>query len=267
MVSHCAFCQRELIGDEVCDCQEPVITPTSGSGGNGGGTTGGATGTGNGNVVGIYSDTEDKTTGDNSEGYTVQDILNWARGRSKTLRDIIDKLEKEGRIHVVSGDSTCHYNPKTKEIILPEDVSYSVESVTHEIIHYLQDENGMLNIDSCGSDNEYQAYVLNFIYNKACKEQVVKPRSNCIVSDWDDLEDMIEREVKRKGKGFTYTTIFINWLNKMNHADLSESFRDYYREVDSQNSTTERQVYYLHHDSKYDWQWEVMLNKLGFKKK
>ena len=278
MVSHCAFCQRELIGDEVCDCQEPVITPTSGSGGNGGGTTGGATGTGNGNVVGIYSDTEDKTTGDNSEGYTVQDILNWARGRSKTLRHIIDKLEKEGRIKVVSGDSTCHYNSQTKEIILPEDVSYSVESVTHEIIHYLQDENGMLNIDSCGSDNEYQAYVINYIldraYNKSFAADGNAPEPQGVESTkaWDNFKINLDSELSFQQGGYTYTQKFIDDLNKLNHVSLSETFRSYYEAIDenrlakgADKKTNEN--YYKHYKKDYNYNWEELFDKLGFTKK
>lgn len=267
---HCPFCQRELAEDEVCDCQGPIITPNSG-GGSGGGTTGGATGTGNGNVVGMYSDTEDKTSGDNSGGYTVQDILDWARGRSKTLRDIIDKLEKEGRIKVVSGNSTCHYNPQTKVIILPEDVSYSVESVTHEIIHYLQDENGMLNIDSCGSDNEYQAYVLNRIFNKAYGEDAVDPRGIEDSTQWDVFIQRIKQYTKKKSDYVLYDKRLIVELEALNHKGFSESFRNYYKDLDDcyevQGLNRKHRVYYENHDSNYKWNWEKILNDMGFIKR
>ena len=59
-------------------------------------------------------DTPDTTS---NRQYTPEQELEFAKQISKTIRKLIEKLEKEGRIKYSDKDINCHYNPKTPDFV------------------------------------------------------------------------------------------------------------------------------------------------------
>ena len=211
---------------------------------------------GSSNNQGVYDDVED-----NSQfKWTLEDILKNVMARNDSFRKIVEKLQKEGRIKQDSPDDNCHYYPEDHCLHVPADGNFSVDNIIHEIIHYIQEENGMLNYDLCSADNEYQAYVLNYIINRAYGDIISAPAGTRDCQEWRDFVDLIPQGISVNDGECTYTEDFIDALQSLNHGALSQSFRSHWEWQKKEN-------YYKNHDPNYKYNWEKMFNDFGFKKK
>lgn len=204
-------------------------------------------------------DTPDTTS---NRQYTPEQELEFAKQISKTIRKLIEKLEKEGRIKYSDKDINCHYNPKTGCLILPANSDFTEGAVVHELIHYIQDLLHILNYDICGSDNEYQAYVVNYIFMTTFWNIKSTAPQGVYGESWELFLDAVDMHCKIINGEFTYDQAFIDILKGLNHAQLSEMFRDYWRLM--YDGTNNNSVYYDAHDDNYNWNWEAILKMLGF---
>ena len=218
---------------------------------------------------GVFDDVEDSS----SNPWSTENILERTGSRNNKMKAIIDSLSSWGRIKVDSLIENCQYNQEDSSIHVPADGGFGEESVIHEAIHYVQDENGMLDHDRCSADNEYQAYVLNFIFNRTYNkfEEITQPQGAKDTEKWNAFIKLIGTETNNNNGKFTYTNNFINALNSLDHKSLSSSFRSYYKALDdereSQGLKRKHENYYKNYDSNYNYNWEKMLNDLGFTKK
>lgn len=213
----------------------------------------------------LFDDVADTPEPPSDSGYTAEQELEFARQLSKTIRKLIEKLEKEGKIKFSDKDVNCHYNPKTGCLILPANSDFTPGGVVHELIHYIQDQLGVLNYDICGSDNEYEAYVVNYIFMTAIGEVDYTASGLKGHSIWDVFTDLVVNCCKYTDGVATYTPDFLSALNNLNHVELSEYFRNYWENIDNNNGSDSRSLYYKYHDSNYCWNWRDILNFLGFK--
>lgn len=231
----------------------------SGSSGSSSGSSGSSSsnsGSSSSSSSGVYDDVED-----NSQfKWTLEDILKHVMALNDSFRKIVEKLQKEGRIKQDSPDNNCHYYSEDHSLHVPADGNFSVENIIHEIIHYIQEENGMLNYDLCSADNEYQAYVLNYIINRAYGNIISAPSGTRDCQEWRDFVDLIPQGISVNDGECTYTEEFIDALQSLNHGALSQSFRYYWEWQKKEN-------YYKNHDPNYKYNWEKMFNDLGVKKK
>lgn len=209
-------------------------------------------------------------TNENSNQYTYESykemILKWASSFNDKIKTIIDKLSKEGKIKMMKTQNgevvkNPRYDPKDGVIILPMTKDYNVESFNHEIIHYIQDNIKILNYNTSSSNNEYQTYVLNFVLNSANGDFATQPQM--ISPDmWSDFVNDNKGHYGKDNSGvFWYDNTFISHLENLNHDYLVHSFADYYRAINGPKG------YYEHIDPNYSWNWAVLLERLGFKKK
>lgn len=282
---HCAICGRTI---DQCSCEGPVITPNNPSvppnnPSTGGGThTGGGGGNNNGgnnsNTQGSSENNPDEGTFDDledtsSDPWSKESILARAGNRNKKIQVIIDSLNSWDRIKVDSLIENCKYIQEDSSIHVPAAGGFGEESVIHEVIHYVQEDNGMLNYNLCSADNEYQAYVLNYIFNITYDklDEVAQPQGAKDTEQWNIFIKKIPQKTTNNNGEFTYTDDFINALNTLDHESLSASFRSYYESLDdyreSQGHVRKYENYYRHHDSKYNYNWEKILNDIGFTKK
>ena len=193
-------------------------------------------------------------------------VLKWVASFNKELKALIDKLSKEQKIKIMERKDniivkTPKYDPKDGVIILPMTTNYGAESLTHEVIHYLQDMLKNLNYSISSTNNEYQAYVLNYFLNSADGGFATQP--HMISPDmWSDFVNNNKGHYGKDDSGFYwYDNTFISRLENLNHDSLVHSFADYYREINGPEG------YYKHINPNYSWNWSVLLERLGFKKK
>ena len=58
-----------------------------------------------------------------------------------------------------------------------------------------------------------------------------------------------------------YDNSFVSFIENFDHIKMLNSFADYYREINGPEG------YYKHINPNYSWNWSVLLERLGFKKK
>ena len=232
-------------------------------------------------------------TGNENTDNTSQDssnlkiFLDLTKKRGYEIKKIVEKLVKENRIKQYEVDKTaknpknnCYYDPKDHCLHVPASGGYNVDAITHELIHYLQEETivdgkRMLDYDRCSADNEYQAYVMNYIldrtYNKefGANGDAPAPQGVENTDEWQYFVKKLEKETNFREGQYFYTQNFIDELNKFSHKVQSEVFRSHYKAIDEDNLAkgAEKRTfenYYKNHDSDYNYNWEKMFNKLGF---
>lgn len=211
-----------------------------------------------------YNCIDDDNSGNHGSRYPLSQIIEWASSTT-ALRNIFNKLSSEGRI--IETDSLYNIdlrNPKYSEdehcIYVPINTTYTASSLIHEAIHYIQDELGILNYFSCSSNNEYQAYVVNYIFHIPYGDIITAPKGSENEDIWDEFIKSIKDHCGIINGNLWYDSNMINTIEELNHHLLNNSFRNYYR---SSNNVG----YYEYYDPNYDWNWETILNSLGFIKK
>lgn len=218
---------------------------------------------------GLYDDIEDSGT---MREYSVEEEIEWAKSFSTRLRKLLNQFEKENRLKVVASfniSSTVSipvknpkYDPVSKCILIPLNDNFTASGVVHEFIHVAQDENGMLKI-ACGSDNEYQAYVLNFILQRAVGIIEGAPKGMAATKIWKDFQNLLNKEENNCGidDGVIWINQFLlDELKKLDHQSLSELFREYY-----ETFAPNLDVYWKYHDPNYQWNWEKLFEYFGVK--
>lgn len=221
----------------------------------------------------LYDDVEDTSQEPSTRLYSTEQELEWAKQISPEIEFVIEKLQEEGKIREKPDTENCHYDPREHCIYVPLDTDFTTEALTHEILHYKQDELHMLDSDfnSHSSDNEYQAYLLNYWLLKACGDEISEPKGTEDTTEWNDFKEKISDEIGKTDEHPWYSEQFLEELNNLNHESLSESFRDYYQEKDEYRESIgeepKYEVCYKWHDENYNWNWEELLNSIGFIKK
>ena len=254
----------------------------------------GAGGGSNGNSNNVYDDIEDKSPYSSD----LQTILESVKIMSKKIKELIEKFQEEGRFkeYEVEVDANgnkkktnCYYDPADGCIHVPIGEGYNVDAITHELIHYLQEQNiqeimidgkleerSQLDYDRCSADCEYQDYVMNFILNRIFNNSEMnlsEPQGTKDTQAWENFKEILPHEItfnKNKSE-YQYTQKFIDELNNLDHQSLSEPFRSYYEAIDnyyeSKGQERKQENYYRHHDENYKYDWEKLFIELGFTKK
>lgn len=221
----------------------------------------------------LYSDFADTTQVDNMRIYSVRQEIEWTKDVTSEIRIALEKLQKEDKIKDYPNIKTCHYDPKTKCIQVPKDCDFTTPSLTHEIIHLKQHELGMLDENFCNhaSDNEYQAYVVNFILMKAYGEIVEGPEGAKDSQEWKVFSQNIKEHMGKDQKSgeLWYDANLLTKIEAVNHDELSNMFREYYKQADNDRKAkglpAENRVYYMYHDSNYEWNWAELFKNVGLK--
>src|SRR5574344_796388 len=247
--------KRKQITDGTHHCEEQNQNSTQSDGG-----TGGSSGGGGG------SGSSGTSSGNNNSGYSLSSVLGWTKDLYKGISDIINDLLKNGKIIDVE-NGHCYYDRNDGKIKFSK--GFGSSAISHEIIHYVQDCHGILDEKKNGADNEYQAYVLNYILLTASGVTgAEQPGGLDGWEIWNTFRDFLGNHCgKNSDNTLWYDQMFISSLNSLDNETLSLFFRNYYKSLDELNKTTIRAVYYEHHDPNYKFFWEDLLNQLGFKLK
>lgn len=278
-LKYCSLCGKWILVEEWDGHHSSATIPSNDNDDTSPTAGGGGANSGNGNS-------------DNTSNYSpeLKNILGLTKARGSAIKAIIEKLEKEKRIKEYKVDTTtknpknnCYYDYNDHCLHIPIGGGYNVDAITHELIHYLQDitiinGNRMLDYDSCSANNEYQAYVINYIldrtYNKSFAADGNAPEPQGVESTeaWDNFKINLDSELSFQQGGYTYTEKFIDDLNKLNHVSLSETFRSYYEAIDENRlakgaDKRTNENYYKHYKKDYNYNWEELFDKLGFTKK
>ncbi|MDO4932062.1 MAG: hypothetical protein Q4E63_05340, partial [Prevotellaceae bacterium] len=88
-----------------------------------------------------------------------------------------------------------------------------------------------------------------------------------VVHIWNTFAAQVKKGCKNINGELTYTSEFISTLENLNHKDLSDNFRNYWKYIDNNNSSNCHSTYYKNHNPKYNWNWRDILNFIGFKEK
>jgi len=200
----------------------------------------------------------------NGGGYqTLEGLLNWAGKASGKIKNILDKLYSQGKIILIdNGQFVARYDPANKSIYLPKDLSVNNQSVTHEVCHYIQDQLGVLDYDNHCSENEYQAYLVNYILHNALKkeEYIVEPMGVKTLEKWDDFKNILSTHCRLENNKLYYDRDFLEILNRPElHDVLFQAFRN------SCAAGGKPASYYMNSNlATYDWKWKELLEALGF---
>ena len=201
--------------------------------------------------------TEDANT-KQQKGY-LESAMNWLKEYlPKDLYNMVKTMKDEGKI-ILTTDEKAQYDPNTGCINFGIDVCE--EALMHEVIHLLQDKNGMLNYDKCSSNNEYQTYMLNYIIQKCTGASGSKVPT--LERGSDTYMMFIQNQAEyfgRDSKGFWYSQSLINVLNE-NDSAWSKTFKEGAQRMNYPEG------YYKNYDSKYDYNWEKLFDSVGFRKK
>ena len=153
------------------------------------------------------------------------------------------------------------YDPEKKCIFLPQNVDFTISAMVHELIHYSQDSLNMTNIKLNGSDVEYQAYVLNYILQKAKGEMAETPQGVKGNIKWEEFESYFKSpniHCGNKNNEIWIDSTVYNELQNLDHKTLSQEFRDYYK-----HNNKELEVYWNYHDPEYKFNWKELFDKMG----
>ena len=251
---NCVFCGKPV---DQCTCKGPEIQG-SGSGSSGGRPSGGYGGGGGDSPKVTPTPTVDSLQTTNKRNYPIEE-LEWAKKFSKKIEEIIEHLQKADKI-IVKDTPNPQYDSTKKSIYLPKNTDFTSESLVHEIIHYLQDSLGMMNYDINSSDIEYQAYLLNYVLQKAYGTVIQAPMGCELYEGWSVFSDLANEGCWKDGDDIYIGRKLRDALYNLDHSAMSQLFRNQYR-----STMPNQKSYYAHHDDTYNYNWDSLLNSLGVK--
>lgn len=89
-----------------------------------------------------------------------------------------------------------------------------------------------------------------------------EPMHGFTQDQWNEFGEIIDKNSGRNDDGILwYNQDMLDYLNNLPYEEITKRFRDYWEE----NKGSE--MYYKNHNPEYDWNWEVLLNSIGFRKK
>lgn len=200
---------------------------------------------------------------------TLSDLLDNMSKVNKLIGERIDKLRSEGRIKVCSiynGKELKNpiYNPENHTIYLPNNPGkYSDTDIMHELIHDVQNELLILDYDKSSSNNEFQAYLTNWMYNAIVYENEYAVNMPIGMSD-EEMQQMFVELIIHTGncnESYWYDEYLISYMENLDVQDLLNRFCE---ESEERNYPS---GYYEHNNENYEWKWEEILNSLGINKK
>ncbi len=197
---------------------------------------------------------EPEHTNKEPSGYqTAEQVIQELKSQTPELKNLLDQLQKENRIHVHNGERTC-YVQSSGFLFIGKGATNDM--VLHETIHYLQDECGKLNYDKNSINNEYETQWLTFLATYI--EQLgLYPQSELGLSDeffyemMNQLSQNIDFDTKATNDDFY---------------DIIDKYADgHENEFSEKLSANGSDNSYNHsYDSNYKYDWRGMLNKLGY---
>ena len=257
--SKCVFCNQPVY---LCICSNSIVPDCGGSGSGGNGCVGGSTST-------TYDNVEGKSDDNVTRTYSAEEELNFAKALSNKIRDLLDELEKNGKLKIVKNyGGRILKNPKyeknTDAVYLPKDFDFTPAAVSHELIHRAQNKLGMMISNKNDSNIEYQTYVLNFILQSACAcgstRGIDVPQGVKNTRTWNDFIDFIGEKNhcgKENGELWIDQALLDN-LNTLDHKSLSQAFMTYYS-----TSMPKQIAYYKYYDANYKYNWANLLSEMG----
>lgn len=178
-----------------------------------------------------------------------------------TLIDVLlHNLDRDARI-IFTDQERNYYNSEDGNIYL--NPNFNEDGLLHEAIHVIQDYNNMLDGVTHGADNEFQAYLTdNILRGAAGVGSQTEPMHGFTQDQWNEFGEIIDKNSGRNDDGILwYNQDMLDYLNNLPYEEITKRFRDYWEE----NKGPE--MYYKNHNPEYDWNWEVLLNSIGFRKK
>lgn len=199
---------------------------------------------------------EEATTTVNSLEEVIRSLSNLT-----TLIDfLLHNLDRDARI-VFTDQERNYYNSEDGKIYL--NPNFNEDELLHEVIHVIQDYNNMLNGATHGADNEFQSYFTdNILRGAAGVGSQANPMHGFTQDQWKEFGEIINTNSGRNDDGtLWYNQDMLDYLNNLPYEEITKRFRDYWEEKKGP------EMYYKNHDPEYDWNWEELLNSIGFRKK
>jgi len=209
-----------------------------------------------------YNCIDDDNSDNHGSRYPLSQVIEWASSTT-ALRNIFNKLSREGRI--IETDSLYNVNlknPKYSEdehcIYVPINTTYTQYSLVHEVIHYIQDSLGILNYENSSSNNEYQAYFINyFFYSLLGEENWVITPAGTNQAFFDNFMNIFEGHYGINNGKIWIDRIVIDNIRNLDHYEMLEMFRTIHR---SRNSP---EGYYENFSTNYIWKWDEIFTSMG----
>lgn len=196
---------------------------------------------------------EPEHTNKEPSGYqTAEQVIQELKSQTPELKNLLDQLQKENRIHVHNGERTC-YVQSSGFLFIGKGATHDM--VLHETIHYLQDECGKLNYDKNSINNEYETQWLTYLTTYIEYGCGSFAELGLDEASFRTMRDLLEQNVDWETG--TVTDGFY---------DIVAEYADGHENEFSVRlgSTDHNNAYTNSYDSNYDYDWKGMMNKLGY---
>lgn len=246
----CPICRAQVLREDLESGRHTHEKPSEGSPSDGGGGGGGGGGS-----SGKHTDTQYEVL-----KRQLRIILNELSNMSPKLKINIEELESKSVFIFENDLNNPQYNPQDGKIHIPTDGTWtSAEGVSHEMIHYWQDQLGMLDYDRCSSNNELQAYFVNYLLLDIHKYDIELPLE---FDGWNTDGWKKNNLYGLDSSGYPYYTD--NLLTEIQKYGINHVAEIFYE--NSKNYSTSSSNGHSYNPN-YNWNWAELLKSVGFIKK
>ena len=217
-------------------------TPPAGGGGSGGG-----------------GNSQSQSNNSSNGNLTIQNILDLLSGKPGKFYGLLKELYDAGKIVYVESLKNARYFQESKTLKIGP--NYTLDVVTHELIHYLQDKMGMLDFDNSSSNNEFQTYLLNYIYGWSYGLPAPPMGLSNDTEWWDEFQLKIVDYVEMGST--TISKEILDLLNEIDYDVRVKNFSDYYKEI-SKDWDLKPSSNWNSYDKNYNYSWKEFMEEIGF---
>ena len=247
-------------------------------GSHGHGPSGGPSGETDGGGGGHHSNGDSNEYNVDKKKYPLlHDVIDIAKNISRGLKKAINTLGSERRVvilqEILNTDSIQNSYYDSDHHVLNVVSNVTAEGLTHEIIHYYQDEEHMLDYENSASNNEFQAEFLTMIIEIA-KGFNTNWRSynyqkfgflpeefqifyNFVVKNTKYLDGVVKLK-NHEIEDYLENISISKWNDRM------DAFIDYYRLHYPREN--ECRSHKKDKNPNYNWKWRTIINRLEFKR-
>ena len=216
--------------------------PPSGGGGGGGG-----------------GNSSSQNNNSSNGNLTIQNILDLLSGKPGKFYGLLKELYDAGKIVFVDDLKNARYFQESKTLKIGS--QYTLDVVTHELIHYLQDKKGKLSFDNNSSNNEFQTYLLNYIYGWTYGLPAPPMGLSNDTEWWDEFQLKIVDYVEMGST--TISKEILDLLNEIDYDVRVKNFSDYYKEI-SKDWDLKPSSNWNSYDKNYNYSWKEFMEEIGF---
>ena len=218
-----------------------AASPSGGGGGGGGGNS------------------SSQNNNSSNGNLTIQNILDLLSGKPGKFYGLLKELYDAGKIVFVDDLKNARYFQESKTLKIGS--QYTLDVVTHELIHYLQDKKGKLSFDNNSSNNEFQTYLLNYIYGWTYGLPAPPMGLSNDTEWWDEFQLKIVDYVEMGST--TISKEILDLLNEIDYDVRVKNFSDYYKEI-SKDWDLKPSSNWNSYDKNYNYSWKEFMEEIGF---